>query len=226
MNSNKTIIEKLSLNKYPTKLIIAKPEDLDDFNELEYDTSVNKEKYDMILTFIFSLEEYSNYLKLVIEKDLLNDKGYLFFAYPKKNNKKYAGYIDRDSFFQQVPIDEDGFVLDSNIKFARMVSLNDVFTVIGLKVENKKKRKATSTEKSQCVDDYIAHVEDIKQFLANNEEVLKTYLALTFGYQKDWARYVYSAKKKETQEKRLLEMESILADGYKSIDLFRRKIKR
>jgi len=44
-------------------------------------------------------------------------------------------------------------------------------------------------------------------------------------YQKDWARYVYSAKKIETQENRLLQMAEALADGYKSIDLFRRKIK-
>ncbi|MEH7355043.1 YdeI/OmpD-associated family protein, partial [Neobacillus drentensis] len=64
-----------------------------------------------------------------------------------------------------------------------------------------------------------------KNYLNKNEELLKTYNELTFGYQKDWARYVYSAKRKETQEKRLLEMETILGEGYKSMDLYRRKNK-
>jgi hypothetical protein len=44
---------------------------------------------------------------------------------------------------------------------------------------------------------------------------LGAYSQLTFGYQKDWARYVYSAKRKETQDKRLLEMETVLGAGYK-----------
>ncbi|MGG3640071.1 YdeI/OmpD-associated family protein [Bacillus gobiensis] len=51
---------------------------------------------------------------------------------------------------------------------------------------------------------------------------MKRYNELTFGYQKDWARYVYSTKRKEAQEKRLLEMETIVGEGYKSIDLYRR----
>lgn len=77
----------------------------------------------------------------------------------------------------------------------------------------------------QCVDDYIEYVEHIKEYLSRNEDSLEAYNKLTFGYQKDWARYVYSAKKIETQEKRLLEMETILGEGYKSMDLYRRKKK-
>lgn len=69
------------------------------------------------------------------------------------------------------------------------------------------------------------HIDDIRSFLKNNEEVLAKYDALTYGYQKDWARYVYSAKREETQEKRLLEMVTILGEGYKSMDLYRREKK-
>lgn len=36
---------------------------------------------------------------------------------------------------------EDGYVGNSDIKFARMVSMDDVFTVVGLKREKRKLRK-------------------------------------------------------------------------------------
>lgn len=177
-----------------------------------------------VFIFVFSLEDFAKQLQYVIEKLVISDKGYLFFAYPKKNNRQYKKYIDRDSFYEAIPMDEEGYVYESRLKFSRMVSLNEVFTVVGLKSEPKKANKA-GTQKSQCVDDYIENVEDIKQYLSKNEDVLKRYNELTFGYQKDWARYVYSAKRKETQEKRLLEMETIVGEGYKSIDLYRRNRK-
>ncbi|BFH66767.1 MAG: YdeI/OmpD-associated family protein [Paenibacillus dendritiformis] len=222
-NSEKTIIEKLNLRKYPAKLILGKPDDIADFDGLEYDTSAVKEKYSLIFTFIFHLEEFVNQLNQVIERQLLEEGGYLFFAYPKKNNPKYAEYIERDSFFAEVPMDEDGYVGGSPIKFARMVSLNDVFTVIGLKSQAKK--AASSTKPSQCVDDYVDRVKDIKAYLQHDEEIGERYNQLTPGYQKDWARYVYSAKKKETQDKRLAEMKTVLAEGYKTMDLYRRNKK-
>lgn len=224
-NSEKTIIDKLNLRKYPTKLILGKPDDIAEFDELEYDTSAVKEKYSLIFTFIFNLEEFVSQLNQVIERQLLEEGGYLFFAYPKKNNPKYAEYIERDSFFPRIAMDEDGYVQGSPIKFARMVSLNDVFTVIGLKSQAKKVANSGKTKNSQCVDDYIDHVADIKIYLQNDQEIGEQYNQLTPGYQKDWARYVYSAKKKETQDKRLAEMKTILAEGYKSMDLFRRNKK-
>ena len=225
MNSPKTIVEKLNLNKYDRKLVLNKPEDLDELNGLDYDSSPNKEKYDLIFHFVFSLEEFSQQLQSVINNQLLEKNGYVFFAYPKKNNPKYQEYIERDSLFEVVAMDEEGYTLGSDIKFSRMVSLNDVFTVVGLKSAPKKVKKVASSKSSQCVDDYIIHVDDIKQYLNRNEELLASFNQLTFGYQKDWARYVYSAKRKETQEKRLLEMETALGEGYKTMDLYRRKQK-
>ncbi|MBY6037644.1 YdeI/OmpD-associated family protein [Fictibacillus nanhaiensis] len=223
MNSTKSVVDKLNLTKYNSKLILNKPDDIEDFTGLDYDSSIQKEKYDLIFVFVFNLEELSKHLHLVIEKQLVHDKGYIFFAYPKKNNSQYKEYIERDQIFPYINVDEDGYVPESSLKFSRMISLNDIFTVIGLKME--KKKATASVKKSQCVDDYIVHVDDIKRYLMKNEEVLNLYKGLTFGYQKDWARYVYSAKRKETQEKRLLEMEDILGEGYKSMDLYRRKKK-
>ena len=221
MAASKSVVDKLNLQKYEKKLILHKPELVDEFQELEYDSSIKKDTYDLIFSFIFSLEEFTGELQNVIENNLLEDNGYLYFAYPKKNNKVYREYIDRDSFISALPSDEDGYVLNSNIKFARMVSLNDVFTIVGLKSTPKKSKKAASSKSSQCVDDYIDYIDDIKQYLQKNEELLKKYNELTPGYQKDWARYIYSAKRKETQEKRQLEMETVLGEGYKTIELYK-----
>ncbi len=78
-----------------------------------------------------------------------------------------------------MPVDKEWYIQGSNLKFSKMVSLNDVFTVVGLKSDLKKTKKVSTAEKSQCVDDYIEHVEDIKQFLKNNEEILHKYNDLT-----------------------------------------------
>jgi uncharacterized protein YdeI (YjbR/CyaY-like superfamily) len=59
--------------------------------------------------------------------------------------------------------------------------------------------------------------------LRHSPDVLAFYQSLTPGYRKDWARYVYSAVQEETREKRREEMKVILGEGYKSIDLYRRK---
>lgn len=225
MNSENSIIKKLNLLKHPTKLLLNKPEDIKEFDGLEFDTELKKSKYDLIFIFVFTLEQMSHYLQMIIDTQALNDNGYVYFAYPKKNNPKYKEYIDRDSIFPHLSVDDDGYALNSQIKFARMVSLDDVFTVVGLKAQTKKLKKSDSTKSSQCVDDYIDNIADIQRYLDNDPAVLEVYNKLTPGYQKDWARYVYSAKRSETQEKRLLEMKDVIVQGYKTMDLYRRKQK-
>jgi len=224
VNSEKTVIEKLNLGKYPTKLFLNIPEDIEDFKDLDYDAEVIKDQYDLIFAFIFTIEEYEQLLKQVVEKNLLKENGYLYFAYPKKGNKKYEQYIERDIIYTEKYYNEERYIHGSRLKFARMVSFNEVFTVIGIKAQPEKKKTA-STKASQCVDDYIEHIEDLKKHLADKEETLKIYNELTPGYQKDWARYVYSAKRQATQEKRLGEMETVLAAGYKTMDLYRQRAK-
>ncbi|WHX51435.1 YdeI/OmpD-associated family protein [Paenibacillus woosongensis] len=223
MNSPTNVVAKLNLNKYETKLILNQPEDIAYFNELQYDSEMTKEKYDLIFVFIFNMDQFKEYLDLIIRKQAIHENGYLFFAYPKKNNRKYKEYIDRDSFFEQNAVNEEGYVSGSTLKFSRMVSMDDVFTVIGLKSQAPRKSKPTNAKSSQRVDDYVDYISSIREYLNSDQELLELYDHLTAGYQKDWARYVYSAKKSETQEKRLQQMKDILAQGYKSLDLYRRR---
>ncbi len=216
---NNETIKKLKIESYNDKLILNKPADIDEFEGLTYDVKEKKERYDLVVAFVFSLKEFTAQLKTVIAKELLAPNGYLYVVYPKKGNKQYKEYIGRDDFFGAVDMDKDGYVNGSPIKFAKMAAFNEVFTVVGLKHEAVKKDK--SAQASQCVADYVGRIPDLQKYFARNKEVLTLFNKLTPGYQRDWARYVYSAKTDATVVKRLEEMEDILKQGYKTKDLYR-----
>jgi len=216
---NNVTIKKFAIEKFDKKLILNKPGDIHEFDGVVFSTDINNEKYDLILAFIFSLDEFTNLVKTVIEKDLLNPGGILYFAYPKKGNKQYKEYIGRDDFFGVVNHDDNGYVFNSPVKYNKMAALNEVFTIIGLKHEAKIKK---STQPSQCAGDYVDRIPDLRKHFANNKELLTFFDQLTPGYQRDWSRYVFGVKNPATTEKRFADMENILKQGYKSIDLYRR----
>lgn len=216
-----TIIDKLNLNKFTNMAVINQPSDYDEFTEQMTSFSEN---HDAIFIFVKTIEEMVTQTQYILSNEqLLLEKGYLFFAYPKKGNKRYETFVHRDEIFPAMNVGEDGYIGNSDIKFARMVSMDDVFTVVGLKREKKKVKKTSAT--SQCVADYEDNIKDIEALLANHSNELSFFKSLTPGYQKDWARYIFSAKQQQTRDKRQQQMIDILSQGYKTIDLFRRKKK-
>lgn len=218
----KTIVEKLNLRKYKKAAVLYKPEGEDLLAGLEnYDTELKDGGYDLIFAFVLDLKSLQELVKRVIEYNHLQEGGYLYAAYPKKGNKVYPTYIHRDNLLEGLGADADGYIGTSSLKFARMVGLNDVFTVVGLKADERNKNR-TSSKPSQSVDDYLAMIPHIEQDLQDSPDVLAFYQSLTPGYRKDWARYVYSAVQEETRVKRRAEMKAVLAAGYKSMDLYRR----
>ncbi|MCM3653124.1 YdeI/OmpD-associated family protein [Metabacillus litoralis] len=218
----KTIVEKLSLQKYENVAVLHLPERSDYLVELtNYDTELTGSNYDLIFAFVLDMESLKALVNKVIEKNYLNENGYIFLAYPKKGNKQYSTFIHRDDLLDGLGADENGYIGTSSVKFARMVGLDNVFTVVGLK-EDARNKNRLSTKASQCVDDYIAMIPDVEKDLQDTPDLLTFYQSLTSGYRKDWARYVYSAKQEATKEKRRKEMKMILSEGYKSRDLYRR----
>ncbi|MDT8860697.1 YdeI/OmpD-associated family protein [Alkalihalobacillus sp. MEB130] len=214
-----TIIDKLNLSKYQKMAVLNQPSDYELFKG--YMTELTGD-HDAIFIFVETMEEMVNQTQKVIIEEQLLEKGYLFFAYPKKGNKRYDTFIHRDEIFPTMKVGEgDGYVKNSDLKFSRMVSMDDVFTVVGLKREKKKAEKSSAT--SQCVADYEENVKDIERVLKDHPNELKFYQGLTPGYKRDWARYIFSAKQQKTRDKRRVQMIDILSQGYKSIDLYRRK---
>lgn len=219
----KTIVEKLNLQKYKKAAVLHQPEGEDLLAGLEqYDTELQDGGYDLIFAFVLDLKSLQELVKRVIDHNHLDEGGYFYAAYPKKGNKVYETYIHRDSLLEGLGADEDGYIGTSSIKFARMVGLNDVFTVVGFKADARNKNR-TSSKPSQSVDDYVSMIPQVEQDLQDRPDVLAFYQSLTPGYRKDWARYVYSAVQEETRAKRRAEMKEVLAAGYKSMDLYRRR---
>ncbi|UTR10277.1 YdeI/OmpD-associated family protein [Evansella sp. LMS18] len=216
-----TIINKLNLTKYQNMAVIDQPEDYDLFNGYKTELSGS---HDAVFIFIKTIDDMVEHTKNVIKGDHLQEKGYLFFAYPKKGNKRFETFVHRDEIFPALKVDDnDGYVPGSDVKFSRMVSMDEVFTVVGLKREKKKAVKSSAA--SQCVADYEDQVKDIEKLLTNHPAELHFYQELTPGYQRDWARYIYSAKQQKTRDKRQEQMVDILSQGYKSVDLYRQKKK-
>lgn len=215
-----TIIDKLKLSKYNNMAVLHQPSDYDVFNGYKTELSGG---HDAIFIFVETIDEMVEQTRRVIDEEQLLEKGYLFFAYPKKGNKRYDTFVHRDEIFPAMKVGEDGYVENSDVKFSRMVSMDDVFTVVGLKREKKKGKKSSAP--SQCVADYEDHVKDIEKLLEGYPNELKFYQELTPGYQRDWARYIFSVKQEKTREKREAQMVDILSQGYKSVDLFRQKKK-
>lgn len=213
-----TIINKLNLIKYKNMAVINEPSDYELFNE--YKTILTGE-HDSIFIFVETINDMVEHTQRITNENYLAEKGYLFFAYPKKGNKRYESFVHRDEIFPAMKVGEDGYVENSDLKFSRMVSMDDVFTVVGLKKEQKKAVKTPAA--SQCVADYEENVKDVEALLADHPEQLSFYQNLTPGYQRDWARYIFSAKQQKTREKRQEQMVEVLSQGYKTMDLFRQK---
>lgn len=216
-----TIIEKLKLDKFKNMAVINQPSDYEIFTEQQTDLSNN---HDAIFIFVETINDMVIHTQTILQKkQVLAEKGYLYFAYPKKGNSRYKTFVHRDEIFPALKVGEDGYIEDSDLKFARMVSMDDVFTVVGIKHEKKKIKKTAAA--SQCVGDYEENVKDIEAQLAEYPDQLKFYQSLTPGYQKDWARYIFSAKQQKTRENRQQQMVDILSQGYKTMDLYRQKKK-
>ena len=163
-------------------------------------------------------------LKDLWDNEKISESGIIYFAYPKLKNKLGHNPIHRDGIFLYLQVDEeDGYMKNTEYKFNKMISLDENYTLIGLKYLPRKKNKK-STQKSQRVDDYVDNIKDIEDYLADYPGELDFYKKLSPGYKKGWARYVYSAKTQKTIDKRLAEMVEILGQGYKSKELYRKKL--
>lgn len=218
---DQTLRDKLKLDKHSRIFLLAQAREAGPFDDLEGMVDQEEGLFDLIIAYVYDLEAMANILDQVWQDKLLIDKGLVYLLYPKVKNKLGHPPIGRDSIFPYLGVDDEGYVKDTELKFNKMVSLDDNYTLIGLKQEAKLSQKKKANQPSQCVADYLDRIPEIIQFLQDKPETLAKYQALTPGYQKDWARHIYSTKTDATQEKRRAQMVEILNEGYKSIDLYR-----
>lgn len=220
----KGIIEKLQLQKYERRAVLSEDRSLQ--GELKplapYDTKLQNGPYDLIFSYVTDLPEMKAICEKVAKENFLAEKGYLFIAYPKRGNKAFETSIHRDEIFPYLQVNEDdGYLPGSDLKFSRMVQLDEVFTVVGLKMDRSGKGKVSSAS-SQRVADYEARIPEIEALLVPHPIELALYESLTPGYRRDWARYIFSAKQEATRTKRAAEMVEVLGKGYKTMELYKK----
>lgn len=221
--ADQNVVTKLRLEKYSNRLVLNLPDHVTELQLLQYDQSITRTQYDLIMAFVLNLEEMAAVIHQVDGQNLLADDGLLYLVYPKKGNRIYTQFIGRDDIFPYLHVShETGLVDKTRLKFNSMSAFNETFTVTGLKCLGAKAMQTTlAGRESQSSNQYVDQIPALEQWLEGRPHVLAFFRSLTPGYQKDWARYVYSAKSTATVEKRLLEVADILAQGYKSITLYR-----
>lgn len=66
------------------------------------------------------------------------------------------------------------------------------------------------------LSEYTVDIPRVTNLLADTPDLAATFTALTPGYQREWARFIFGVKSQATQDRHLEQMRTILAAGYKS----------
>ncbi|MBK0348006.1 YdeI/OmpD-associated family protein [Aerococcaceae bacterium zg-ZJ1578] len=205
---------KLSLNRYQHVVLVNENEHSPELSDLNLDREFSWQKqYDCVLLHVFSLTEMKEQLYRLHERQTLREGGVCYLMYPKLNNGIYPG-IHRDYLFPALEVDDAlGFLPGTHYKFNRMVSLNAVWTIIGIKHVSAKELERLSrqsdTKPSGRVADYVQYESDLLQRLTSEEQM--RFKQLTPGRQRQWLRHLYSAKTQPTKDKRLNELQNSLS---------------
>lgn len=215
---NEDVARKVRLHKYARIAVLNAPKGYEDTLGAGVSVSSDGAPFDCCLVFCFTLDEMTSAVKDAQEKARISAGGILLLAYPKTKNKRYPA-IGRDDIFPAFGMDPDGDgrVPDTDFFFNLMVKLDATFTLIGLKNMAGETQRAPA--KSQSAADYESFIPELESRLAAAPNLLEFYQSLAPGYKRGWARHVYSAVKKETQDKRFETMKTLLKKGIKSIDL-------
>lgn len=205
------LIQKLKLEKYET-IHSEDPHAFDD-KLPPYNASY---PVDLRIVYIKDLEEMLVAILESDSKNLIKEKGSLMLVYPKLQNKIQLEGIHRDAIFPYCHVsDETGIVEGTQLQFTQMLSYDDNFTMIRLKNIKglKKTRTAPSDQRVALYEDRIGELEAL---LRRDTFALKFFKELPKGMQKDWTRHVLSAKREETQNKRLQSMIQGFHNGIRS----------
>lgn len=204
---------KLKFGQYSHRIFHHVPAELQ--SALQPWQTATTETPDLQVFFVMNLAEMQAAINEIAQSKQLTATGYLYLVYPKLISKKYPG-IHRDSIFPYLQVDDaTGEVAATGLKFSRMVSFDEDFTVVGLKWLTGNQRSTSAS--SQRVQDYLTFLPEIQQRLAAETPASAEFFqTLTPGYQRDWARYLYAPKTAATRERHYQIFLTALAAHYPS----------
>lgn len=191
--------KKLYLANRPNRLLVNtsefSQESLLEISNLDLKNS--RDKYDAVFVHVYSVGEMKAQAFYWDVSQELSQEAYLYYLYPKLTNKQGLAGIHRDSIFPSLEVDETtGQVKGTKFYFSRMISLNDTFTIVGMKRLEGAKRKKKNQET------VLNYEEAIFEIVTQLGELGPVFTALSPSQQRQWAQQIYSAKRPETVQKR------------------------
>lgn len=210
--SLESLRKKLKIDKYPDCAVFASRYEsmLDTLPRIERPEGVA-----LLIAFAYTLEEMQ---EIVAGAYSSTEVQALHLAYPKKGNKLSIPHIGRDDIFPALGVNIDtGIVEGTNLRFNMMVSLDDNFTIVGMRREELSAKVKTERK---CSSDYQNQIPTLEAMLSPEE---RTHFArLAPSYQREWTAHILSAKGEATRTRRLEQLAEALRLGYKTLDQLRR----
>ena len=202
------LFKKLRLDKFNTISYIGKAKEESPFDSMGYKSSVKGS--DLLIFYVYTLEEMKQAIDKVADTKGFVEGGIIYLCYPKTTNKLGHESIGRDDIFPYLNVDEDtGFVEGTDFKFNKMLAIDENYTLVAVKKDSQRKDKKTKAPSAR-VDDYIAYIPEIEDYLKSKSDLMDKFDALTYGKKKAWARHIFSARTEKTKVKRFLELEESL----------------
>lgn len=216
--------KKFNLDILPKLLVLHLPNNITLFDELHFDKVIISFEYDLIVVFVFTLQEIKKMLYDIYDKNLLSNGGYLYFIYPQKGNQEYRSHIDTKDILTYFHISKEyPYMSNTYLKYTMSYYFNETYSMIDFRYIND---KITRTTISSTIIDYASYIPDIKKVITSDQESMNIFESLSEEDQIGWAKFIFSAKSKATQKKRILEMKDMLRQGYKSRDLYKQDYKK
>lgn len=75
------------------RILMLNPPDTTYFSEFEIGTKFTEEREDVIVLFVYSLDQLIDEIRELIIKNNVTKEGRIFIAYPKKGNKKFNTFL-------------------------------------------------------------------------------------------------------------------------------------
>ncbi len=176
--------------------------------------------YRFVFSFVYSLAQMQEQIQTWDASNQIALNGYLLLMYPKRGNTLGLPAIHRDDIFPFCRVDEaSGIVQGTALQFAKMLKYDDNFTLIGLKVIDLRKGINVVSRTESRSENYRERVEELLGLL--DDQSADFFKTLSEGYQKDWTRYVFSAKQQQTRDKRLEQVNEALQRACKTIAEYR-----
>ncbi|MGV0168020.1 YdeI/OmpD-associated family protein [Furfurilactobacillus sp. WILCCON 0119] len=71
-------------------------------------------------------------------------------------------------------------------------------------------------EPKKTLADYEVNIPDVTALLTDDPAMQSFFTALTPGYQREWARFIFGAKAQATKDNHIVKMKEVFAAGFKS----------